>query len=265
MGILRQASAMIKASTKNTFAYRFNFFTNIIFTYVTLLAFYFIWISIYNYSGQAVIADYTFKQMMTYFVLSSITMSILWTDVDEKVARQVRKGKMTRALLYPMDYIIRQLFGSMGGKTTAIVLQTIPVFILGIILFGIQMKWVSLFYIPIVILSYLINYMLCFIIASTAFWFKDNKGLIWVRHAIMGFLSGAVIPLTFLPLFFQKLSWFLPFQYMSFIPVNTFLGKYAPGFLITVALIQIAWIAGLYIILRLLWNTGVKKYTGAGQ
>jgi ABC-2 type transport system permease protein len=265
MGILTQASAVIKTATKNVFAYRFDFFTNIIFVYITLFAFYFIWHSIYAYSGQQIIAGYTFNQLITYFVLSSVTMSLLWNDVDDKVSRQVRKGKMTKALLYPMDYIIRNLFGSMGGKSMVILLQTLPVFVLGILVFGIQIKWASLLYLPVMLLAYLLNYTICFIVGATSFWFKDNKGLISIRQAIVGFLAGSVIPLSFLPLFLQKLSWFMPFQYISFIPINTFLGKYEPVFILQILGVQLVWIFVLYIILRLLWNSGIKRYTGVGQ
>lgn len=265
MGLLKKAAAMTKIATKNVFAYRFDFFTNIVFAYITLFAFYFIWHSIYAYSGQEIIAGYDFKQLITYFVLASVTMSILWNDVDDKIGRQIRKGKMTRALLYPMDYIIRNLFGSMGGKLMVILLQTLPVFILGILLFGIQITWASLLYLPVMLLAYLINYTLCFIIGTSAFWLKENRGLISIRQAILGFLAGSVIPLSFLPLFLQKLSWYLPFQYTSSIPINTFLGKYGISALFKILAIQAVWVIVLYVILRLLWNKGIKKYTGAGQ
>lgn len=265
MGLFKKVAAVTKIATKNVFAYRFDFFTNIIFAYITLFAFYFIWHSIYGFSGKDIIEGYTFSQIITYFVLANVTMSILWNDVDDKVGRQIRKGKMTRALLYPMDYIFRNLFGSMGGKLMVILLQTLPVFILGILLFKISFSWASLIYLPVMLLAYLINYILCFIVGTSAFWLKENRGLISIRQAILGFLAGSIIPLAFLPPVLQKVSWYLPFQYTSSIPINTFLGKYDLAMLFKIMAIQIAWIVVLYIILRILWNSGVKKYTGAGQ
>ena len=164
-----------------------------------------------------------------------------------------------------MDYIFRNLFGSMGGKSMVILLQTLPVFILGILLFKISVSWASLLYLPVMLLAYLINYAMCFIVGTSAFWLKENRGLISIRQAILGFLAGSIIPLAFLPPVLQKVSWYLPFQYTSSIPINTFLGKYEIAMIFKIMAIQLAWIVALYILLRILWNSGVKKYTGAGQ
>lgn len=265
MTSFQQSFAVIKASIKNTLAYRFNFFVEMILMPLVLAVYYVLWKSIYSYSGQEIIRGYTLHMLISYYVIEMITSIIIWSKTDADLARQVRKGKMHQVLLRPMGYIPRALSGAVGGKLIGLLFNAIPIFLIGFVFFGVAVSWSTLLFIPVVILAYLINFFLVFITGLGAFWLKENRGLVSIREIIVEFISGGTLPLTFFPLWFQSMSWFLPFQYSRFIPINVFLGMYDVQTVLFLMVIQIFWIIVLYIIAKIIWHYGAKRYTGVGQ
>ena len=51
----------------------------------------------------------------------------------------------------------------------------------------------------------------------------------------------------------------LPFQYISYIPVTIYLGKHQGPDLTRVLLVQLAWSVGLFVTGRLVWNRSVRN------
>jgi ABC-2 type transport system permease protein len=257
--------AVAKFYAKQSFAYRFNFIVDLIFYPLYLIINYFVFKSVFAYSGLDTIRGYTLTALMGYYVLEMVVNTFYWTDIDENIANSIRKGKLTEKLLRPMSIVKRHFFGLAGSKSITLMFHIIPLFIIGFLLFRMNATWMSLWFIPIVLLGYIINFFIAFITGIFAFWLKKTSGLISLRRAIIGFLAGAFIPLTFMPVWFQSVSWFLPFQYTRFIPINSFLGAYNNLFALKIIGIEIFWIVGLYGLYLLLWRAGENKYTGVGQ
>lgn len=265
MGIFKQALGLIKINMKQSLTWRFDFITRFILSPVTLFVYYFLWKSIYTYSNQTIIRGYTFGMLIGYYVLSMITNSLVWTSVDENMSHQIRRGKMTQKLLRPMAYLPHNVLGSLGIKLTETIFYSLPLLAFGMIFFGVKLSINALFFIPVMAMAYMLNFMIAFITGMSAFWLTKNTGLISIRRTVIGFVSGAFIPLSFLPLALQKVSSYLPFQYIQFVPINVFLGAYKASQIPMIILIQSAWIAVLYLMYKAIWKAGVNKYTGVGQ
>lgn len=265
MSFLKKISAMMKFAAKEAIAYRFNFFVDVIFLPFILAVNYYVWKSIYTYSEVDVIRGYTLSALIGYYVVEMITSMFTWSNIDEKLANDIRKGKLTQKLLRPVSVFERQFYASLGGKAVMLAFQAVPLLIIGLLIFKIKVGLFSLWYIPVLLLAYIINYLITFITGTFAFWLKKANGLLSLRRAIIGFVAGGFIPLAFLPLWFQKLSWFMPFQYTKFIPINVFIGKYDVGTIMLIMAAQLVWILVLYWAYKLLWRAGVNKYSGAGQ
>lgn len=67
------------------------------------------------------------------------------------------------------------------------------------------------------------------------------------------------IPLWFYPDWLNKISFFLPFRYVTFEPINFFLGKTAIMDAWIPLLTAFLWLAGLSLLDRLVWQAAVKK------
>ena len=70
------------------------------------------------------------------------------------------------------------------------------------------------------------------------------------------------------PLAFQKVLFFLPFQYATYVPAKVLLGSYELGG-ISMSLPQIVGCQALavlcmWLVSEILWRLGVREYTGVG-
>jgi len=70
------------------------------------------------------------------------------------------------------------------------------------------------------------NFYVHYILGMTAFWFIQSSGIRRVFDLLSGVFSGVFIPLVFFPQAIQKLLFFLPFPYMSYVPAMVFTGKF---------------------------------------
>jgi ABC-2 type transport system permease protein len=155
-----------------------------------------------------------------------------------------------------------------GSKANSFMRTTIPMFIVAMVFIGIQapLSWQSfLLFLPSMIIGVLIGTQLDLIIGVLAFWTVNVWGLRVLREAVIKFFSGALIPLTLFPDWFQQVSSFLPFQAMIFVPVAIYTGQIPFG---TEALMafatQIFWLVVLFFLVRIVWTQAVKKVTVFG-
>jgi ABC-2 type transport system permease protein len=76
--------------------------------------------------------------------------------------------------------------------------------------------------------------------------------------------GGALIPLSFFPPTFQLLFTLLPFQYCYYIPAIILQGYYLPEQLPFIALLSLLWLLILWVLARIVWSLGRRKYEGPG-
>jgi ABC-2 type transport system permease protein len=102
----------------------------------------------------------------------------------------------------------------------------------------------------------------------TAFWLVQSSGIRQVFQALSSVFSGAIIPLVFFPEFLQKLLFFLPFQYVTYVPAMVFSGSYAlAGISMSIPMIvMIQGIAALVIALfsEILYRKSLYRFTSVG-
>lgn len=88
-------------------------------------------------------------------------------------------------------------------------------------------------------------------------------GLNLLKEALVGFLSGAMVPLSFMGKFGEVIS-YLPFAYLSSTPTLILMNKvdYASVFLFLV--IGIIWIVLIESVNKLVFSTSMKKLVVQG-
>jgi len=77
-------------------------------------------------------------------------------------------------------------------------------------------------------------------------------------------MSGTFFPIVLLPAFLVKASYFLPFIYTIYIPVQLYLGKISFAEGLRGLAIEILWLVVLYGIIKVVWRFGLKKYESVG-
>lgn len=251
---------------KGSFVYRFNFIMSLVTTPIALIVFYFLWKSIFEFSGQEVIRGFTFESMIAYYALNMLIGFLVWTYVDEELEQSIINGTLTPILLRPLNYFWEIFSEHMGMNAIAIMIEIIPLTIIAAIFFGLGIPSLinGILFILIIIMAIFLNFTLAYLIGLTSFWFKEIGGIRRVRRILVAFLAGSFIPLTFFPAWVGKVSNFLPFQYIRYVPITIYLGNYALDHSLWLFLIALIWTIGLYIVSRLVWKVAYKKFAGSG-
>ena len=114
------------------------------------------------------------------------------------------------------------------------------------------------------IFSFFIYVLFDFCFGMIAFFTTYIFGLQMVKSAVLSFLTGELIPLSFFPAVFQKVFDFLPFSSMVYTPVMIYLGKYSGSELMFVLARQVIWIVILYVLGSLIWKKVTKRLVVLG-
>ncbi|MEA3430153.1 MAG: ABC-2 family transporter protein [Nanoarchaeota archaeon] len=266
MSYLRQLKGQINAGFKTALAYRFDFFVTLFTAPISLIIYYFLWKSIFEYSGAEIINGFTFTAMVSYYVLNMIVGFFTWSDVEKWMQFDILRGELVFELLKPVRHMTSAICFEGGMNLLSIIIQAIPILAVGILFFAMPAASIInfLLFIVALIVAYLIYFMISYIIGVAAFWLKRIDGLHRAKKPIITFLAGGLIPLTFFPEGLQAALKYLPFQYVRFIPINIYLGNF--GVLESLEFIGIGsiWVLGLYILIRFMWKRAMNKFTGAG-
>jgi len=256
----------MKAGFKISLVYRFNTFIHLLSAPINLMIFYFLWNTIYGYTGQEIIRGFTLSALISYYAVSIIVNFLVWADIDEWMEEDVRYGYLIPALLRPLSYMGSTFFFLIGLKVLNLLMQTIPFFIIAVVFFNVKIAGLTYFVLFFValFLAFVLNFFISFLIGLSAFWLMKIGGIRRMRRVTVFFLSGALIPISFFPLWFQKISSFLPFEYTRYHVINIYLEKYSLIETFRVMGIQAIWIVILCLLGILFWRRAYKKFAGAG-
>lgn len=262
---LQKSRALINTTIKVSLAYKFEMLLTVFFGPLSLLVTYLLWKAIFAYNGAEVIGGFTFDEMVAYYVLSWFVFILRYNDIEDWIIHDVRMGNIVKNLVKPVGYIMEGFLFTLGHRSLALFIEAIPILIIGVFLFKIKVIWTYLILFLIsVSLALLLNYFICCIVGMTSFWIVHSRGLSRLKRILISFLSGNMIPLTFFPLAFQNISFYLPFQYLTYVPINIFLGKYSFMEIFRLFSMEIAWIIVFYAMAILVYNRAIRRSSSVG-
>ncbi|WP_226683497.1 ABC transporter permease [Sutcliffiella horikoshii] len=256
---------LLKSQIKVETAYLAWYWADVVSTLLRLVIMYFFWVAVFQ--NRTEISSISFESMITYVVIAMMLENYV-SGAGNEMARNIKNGDIALELLKPYDYLTKLIFMDLGSKANSFVRTTIPIFLVAIIFIGIEAPpsfEVAILFLASMVVGILIGTQIDLIIGVLAFWTVNVWGVRVLREAIVKFFSGALIPLTLFPGWFQEVSSFLPFQSMIFVPVAIYTGqiKMGPDAFIAFAT-QLFWLAILFVVVRVVWTQAVKKVTVFG-
>jgi len=260
---MRKYYEYIKNSFKEYLAYRVEYISGIIQTLLSLAVQLYLWQALMGQSGQ-VSTDagiITLKDMITYVLVVALVDTLARSNVIYDINDRVRSGQISTDLVRPMNFI-GYMFCRMAGRSLFnFLLQFLPVLVIGVIFLDISYPTVPdlLFFCITVINALLLTFLLTFSLGILSFWYMQ----IWQVDILLGtafqLFAGGWIPLWFFPEVLVKISNFLPFRLVYYVPISIYLGKLDTQDCWFAVLQQVVWIVILYGLTRLMWHFAVKK------
>ncbi len=246
-------------------AYRLRYFTGIVTYFINVSVYYFIWSAIYSSSPD--VAGYNLGQMITYVAVGWITRSFYFNNVDRDMATEVLEGKISQNLIKPVDTQLMYVAQTVGEATFRALLFTLPIGLVLVLVYPIHPPAslaAGLLFVLSSLFSLLILTLINFFVGTLALHIYSIIGVIRAKYFVVEFFSGLLVPIGFFPKTLQKIMYLLPFPYISFTPLQIYLGK-EQGLQAYLSLgAQILWVSFLFWIGRMAWRHGTKRLSIQG-
>ena len=259
-----------RAGIQVAMTYRSNFIAWFIGSIVYCLVMYYIWLAVYHSSGEGTMNGFTMNDMTVFLFITALTNFLTDSDGSYDVGEEIKDGNIAMRLIKPISFHSTFLFNEAGWKPLVFGLIFLPVvvgveifkyFAYGGLSFDVGMFFLYLFS---MILSYLFSFYMNVCFGFMAFFLKNLWGFNIIKSSILRFLSGAVVPIAFMPgILRQTLEW-LPFSSLCYTPVMIYMGKYSGAEIVLRLAIQLGWVIGFYIISKLILVTALRHVTIQG-
>ncbi|MFN7250457.1 MAG: ABC transporter permease [Anaerobacillus sp.] len=258
---MRKYLEFMKVMMKVETAYAAWYWAGTFATVVQLLILYYFWNAVYE--NRTTIADMPLEMMLTYMVIAML-MSEYVSGVGNQLAEDIREGNIAIELMRPYHLLNKLVAMDIGFKLSSSLRSALPMFMIAIFFIGIYIPtsiegWL-LFSIS-AVLGVLLGAQIDLIIGVVAFWTINIWGLRVFKEAIIRFFSGALIPISLFPMWFQTLSQYLPFQSMVFVPVSIYTGALSGSAAYMAIAIQFGWLVAIFTFVRVIWALAVRKVT----
>lgn len=261
---MRKYWEFMKAAMKEQTAYAAWFWAGTFATILQLLILYYFWHAVY--ANRTEIADMPLQTMLTYMVIAMFLGEYV-SGVGNELAQNIRNGNIAIELMRPYHLLNRLVAMDTGYKLSNSFRSSIPMFLIALLFIGIHLPptvEATVMFCLSAIIGILLGAQIDLMIGVIAFWTINTWGLQVFKESIIRFFSGALIPITLFPGWFQTLSQFLPFQSMVFVPVSIYTGSIS-GIDAYIALaVQFAWLVVAIITVRVTWMFAVRKVTILG-
>ncbi len=260
----------INAGIQEVATYRVNWIFYMLGNALACFVAYFIWAAVYRSGGGGTMSGFSMPQMVVYIVLMFLTGTIIASDGAYVVGEEIRDGAIAMRLIKPVSYNATFLFQELGNKLPTEIAIAVPMIaaveIIRTVLGGAVQFNITclLLYILSCVLAYLINFYFNICFGFIAFIIKYLWGANMMKNAVIGFLSGTVIPLSFLPGALEKVFLLLPFASLNYTPVMIYMGKYGGAELLYFLGLQAFWALFFFGLSKLLWRSSVKRLTVQG-
>ncbi len=254
----------VSAGIQETAAYRVNFFCHMIGSILSCFISYFIWSAVYKSGNYTVLQGFTLPEMIVYIFLMFLTSLLISSDGTWSVGEEIRDGSIVMRLIKPVSFNSTFLCQEIGYKIMSGGLLIVPL-ILGVEIVrfiftgAVQFDVLRcILYLVSCICAYLISFFFNICFGFIAFVIKYIWGADLMKDCIVSFLSGAIIPLAFLPEALERVFLFLPFASLNYTPVMIYLGRYSGISLLYYMALQLFWVLFFWGLSKILWKVSVK-------
>lgn len=267
---LRIYTPFISAGIQETAAYRVDMIFFLLGDVLACFVSYFIWRAVFMSSESELMHGFSMPQMIVYIFLMFLTSLLIHSDGTYSIGEEIRDGSIAMRMLKPVSYNATFLFQEIGNKLATNVLLIVPLVagveavrtnVIGEVQFN---ALYFLLYLVSCIMAYLINFFFNICFGFIAFIIKYLWGANMMKNCIVGFLSGAIIPLAFLPDTLEKVFLFLPFSSLNYTPVMIYMGMYSSSEAAFYLGLQLFWVLFFWGLSKILWSGASKRLSVQG-
>ena len=202
---------------------------------------------------------------LSYILIANVFYKIvLWFgDIAWEISSNIRYGGISSKLMRPTNWLIYEFFAVFGGNAYTFLVNFL--ILLGLVYFnGFQIIFGSSLILALILVLISICSYFCIdlIFGSVSFWTPETNTLIEMKMAISPFLAGCLVLFDLNKnLEFLK---YLPWSFISYHPMQIYLGKYTNLQIFYVFFGGVIWSIILYFLAKLVFKMGLKRNEAVG-
>ena len=254
-----------RAGMQEMVAYRANFICHLIGEIMAAFIMYFVWKAVFLSSGSNTFMGFTMEDMVVYLFITFLTAYLTYSDGAFAVGEEIIEGSIAMRMIRPCSFESSFLFHELGSHIVSISMIFVPM-VAGVEIYRYAVYGCIRFQ-PIFFLLYIASLMIAYMISFyfnvcygfMAFFFKNLWGTTLMKETLVNFLSGAIIPLAFLPKGLSTVLNILPFASLSYTPVMIYMGMYSYTEIAWRIGLQLFWLLVMFAVSKLIWRAAVKR------
>jgi len=230
---------------------------------------FFLWDSVFS-GSERVVFGYDRARILTYIFGILLVKSLVYSSRSIDVAGEISRGDLSNYLTKPISYFRYWFTRDLSSKALNIIFASFEAILLYFLLkppFFLQSNPLAvLLFLISLIFAIFIYYNLVFLFSMFPFWQPEQAwGAIFLFFIFSDFLGGGIFPIDILPLSFQKILYSTPFPYLLFTPLQIYLGKLTIAQSLKSLFVGGFWALALAILVKRIWNSGLKNYRAEGR
>jgi ABC-2 type transport system permease protein len=205
--------------------------------------------------------------MLTYVGVGWIIRSFYFNNIDQDLSQQVTEGKLVMDLIKPVNIQFMYISQALGESIFRLALLTAPTAVVLLLVYPLKRpaSWLHFAaFMVSVSMTFFIVAGINFAVGTLAIRLLSILGLLRAKYFLLELFSGLLIPISFFPHSFQTVLSFMPFQYISYVPLLIYLGKIQGIGLAKAIGMQVFWVLALLAIGDLMWKWSSRKITIQG-
>jgi ABC-2 type transport system permease protein len=260
---MRRYRALTRATARAALTYRFNLLLGLGGVTVQLIALLAVWRVVLD---QQAVHGFTWPQMRAYLLVAFAAGTLVSVLGDFRMAFRILDGDVALDLVKPIDFQKARLAEAIGGLWIEVIIIGVVVSVMLALGGGIDTPAgpaLALFAASMLLLVPL-KFLIVYVSTLACFWTQNFIGVQWARLAVVNLLSGALIPLVYLPHWLATVAQWSPFAGLTSTPALIFLGRVDLRQGLVLVAVQLGWILALWFFARLVWQAALRRLTVNG-
>lgn len=184
----RKYKIIFLTNWQSVLAYRNSFFFWAFFSPLPFFLMYFLWSAIYLNHGA--IKGYTFDDLILYFFAVMIVKRVTTIYVEWALNFRIKNGMLSTFLAKPVS-IIRYFFATNLSQELMELILSIPLILIVYLIFRNHLSFTniefSLYFLISVAMSYILGFLISFILGCIAFWHEEADGFFYMKEVFCPF------------------------------------------------------------------------------
>ena len=218
-----------------------------------------LWSSAFGISGKLDLEGYSLVEVVWYLAMTE-TIALSSSRIFVEISTDVKAGNLAYTLARPLGYPWYQVANSLGNSAPRFLLNLLT----GALVAGLGMRQVGgslpgvLAFVGMAALALLLDALVAVLIGLLAFWIEEVTPVYWIYQKLLFTVGGMFLPLEMFPGWLRRVSEWLPFQFITYVPARAFVA-FEPGFVLRAVAGQVVYIAITVGLVILVWGRAQRR------